>query len=398
MKPYKDRIVDEADGKARYNLVNRDGAIVAENVLVEITSPLLQEGDKFGAKEINLLLDRADNGTITAKFYNKAEAATKSEVTAVQNTANSAKSTADSAQGMANTAKSTADTAQNTANTAKSTADTAVSKADSAQNTANAALPKTGGELSGSILVQNYLRLYSGVVKGIRGGVISGEVEHGLILESYNQEVWCVGSLFPAEYEHLYNLGSPNYRWNTLYTVNNPNVSCDSKGKVLIANVDYSGVKSKGRSNVGSIPIEDLRTLIKELEIREYHRYKAVIDEDAEPQIITTTNDESEETTQEMPTYKQVVDTEHKELGIFIDDLKDNKYFDLLGRITKNEETGEISYSMDTGSYATLALAGAKDALNRLDAVEQENTALKQLLVSKGIATKEEIEGLQTKG
>ncbi len=247
--------------------------------------------------------------------------------------------------------------------------------------------------VSGAVIAGSYARLDYTSVSGIPGArLYSGS--GGVIIHPVSEQVWNVGGFHPVSVSGAYSLGSGTYRWSTAYLISNPNVSCDSKGKMLIANVDFSGIKPKGWSLTSAIPIEDLRNLIRELEIREYYRYKSVIDEDAPPQIITFIGDDGKETTQELPVYKEVVDTENKELGIFIDDLKDNKHFDLFGRITKNEETGETNYSLDTGSYATLALAVGKDALNRLDALEAKHNALKQLLMAKGIISEEELQAL----
>ena len=176
---------------------------------------------------------------------------------------------------------------------------------------------------------------------------------------------------------NAYDIGAPTLRYRTIYIVSAPNISCDSAGKVLVNNVDFSGVAKKTRSAIGSIPIADVRELIQNTEIREYFRYK---NEPVNPDA-------------ENPEYELVVDEESRELGIFIDDLKDHPLFELIGRIHVDED-GKKTYSVNTMSYATIALAGAKDALNRLDKVEAENAGLKGLLVSKGICTQEEIENL----
>lgn len=64
------------------------------------------------------------------------------------NLANEAWSTANTAKSTANTAKSTADAAQSTANAAQSTANIA-------QTTANNALPKSGGTMTGSLILKS---------------------------------------------------------------------------------------------------------------------------------------------------------------------------------------------------------------------------------------------------
>ncbi|MEG0473152.1 MAG: hypothetical protein RR588_12535 [Solibacillus sp.] len=67
-KPYKDRIVDEIDGAPRFNIVKRDGTIATADVKIELSSAVLQAGDKFGANEINTFITRNDDNTITTNF------------------------------------------------------------------------------------------------------------------------------------------------------------------------------------------------------------------------------------------------------------------------------------------------------------------------------------------
>ena len=67
-KPYKDRIVKEEDGYPRFNMVDREGNVVLEDVLVVLSSKVLQEGDNFGAKEINTFITRDDDGNIETNF------------------------------------------------------------------------------------------------------------------------------------------------------------------------------------------------------------------------------------------------------------------------------------------------------------------------------------------
>ncbi len=69
-KPYKDLIVDEPDGKVRYNLVDRAGNAVAADVALQISSPVLQQGDTYGAREMNTFITRSDDGEVlTTNFY-----------------------------------------------------------------------------------------------------------------------------------------------------------------------------------------------------------------------------------------------------------------------------------------------------------------------------------------
>ena len=59
---YQDMVVDEADGKARFNLVDRNGSTVAEDVALELASKVVRTGDDWGALEANLLLTKDDKG------------------------------------------------------------------------------------------------------------------------------------------------------------------------------------------------------------------------------------------------------------------------------------------------------------------------------------------------
>jgi len=73
-KPYKDMIVNEEDGKIRYNLVDRGGNIVQAEVKLEVASPIAQEGDAYGAREMNTFITRSDDGEIlTSNFYTEEE-------------------------------------------------------------------------------------------------------------------------------------------------------------------------------------------------------------------------------------------------------------------------------------------------------------------------------------
>lgn len=59
---FKDLIVNEGDHKARVNLINRDGSVAVHEVTVELASTAAQQGDRWGAKEANLLLKIGDDG------------------------------------------------------------------------------------------------------------------------------------------------------------------------------------------------------------------------------------------------------------------------------------------------------------------------------------------------
>ena len=71
------------------------------------------------------------------------------------NIANEAWSTANTAKSTADAAKSTADAAKSTADAAQSTANAAQSAANIAQTTANNALPKSGGTMTGSLILKS---------------------------------------------------------------------------------------------------------------------------------------------------------------------------------------------------------------------------------------------------
>ncbi len=67
---YKDLIVDEPDGIVRYDFVDRAGNVVIPDVMLRISSTILQKGDSFGATEMNAFIERNEDGTVkTSKFY-----------------------------------------------------------------------------------------------------------------------------------------------------------------------------------------------------------------------------------------------------------------------------------------------------------------------------------------
>lgn len=197
------------------------------------------------------------------------------------------------------------------------------------------------------IFLGSYAGIAYGTLYGLPGCIFTSTSN---ILLNTNQTF--TGGVFPLS-DGGFDLGSVNFRYNVLYCMQAPVISCDSAEKKLMSNVDFSDSTKKTRSAVGSIPVSKLRELIQGLEIREYKRYKnEVIDADAEEKI-----------------YRRVLDEESCELGIFIDDLKDNPLFEAIGR-TNTDKDGNVTHSLNTMSYATIALVGAKDALNRLDAAE----------------------------
>lgn len=58
---FKDLLVDEQDGKIRVNLLNRDGTVALHDVSLEVSSPVVQQGDDFGAAAANKLLRLDDD-------------------------------------------------------------------------------------------------------------------------------------------------------------------------------------------------------------------------------------------------------------------------------------------------------------------------------------------------
>lgn len=104
---YQDMVVDEADGKARYDLVDRSGNTVASGVALELTSPVVQEGSDWGALEANLLLVKDGNG-IPAPRTDNPHKVTAAQVGAYTKTETDAKDQA-VADGAAAAAKQVAD-------------------------------------------------------------------------------------------------------------------------------------------------------------------------------------------------------------------------------------------------------------------------------------------------
>ena len=67
-RAFKDMIVQEADGKPRLTFRNRQGAAVLEDVAVEVSSSVQQQGDAWGALAANLLLELDDDGVPILKL------------------------------------------------------------------------------------------------------------------------------------------------------------------------------------------------------------------------------------------------------------------------------------------------------------------------------------------
>lgn len=62
MQNYKNLVVNEADGYARYDLLDRTGDLIAMDVMMVVSSPILQQGTPWGAREANTLLALDDGG------------------------------------------------------------------------------------------------------------------------------------------------------------------------------------------------------------------------------------------------------------------------------------------------------------------------------------------------
>lgn len=61
-RAFKDLIVRETDGRLRLTFRSRTGAAVLEDVSAEISSEVLQAGDRWGALAANELLELDDDG------------------------------------------------------------------------------------------------------------------------------------------------------------------------------------------------------------------------------------------------------------------------------------------------------------------------------------------------
>lgn len=201
-RPYQDRIVDETDGFARYDIIDRNNAVVSPNlsgIRLRLASTEIAKGDRFGAASVNRVLELDDDGTpllaidsgsytsptgyikhrtqdTTAELPNgirygeivvakngrlvsgnesnapvliprysdlsSIESALSTRITKAQNDANTANSAASTARSRAETAITNAATAQARADAAYSRADSAYSRADSAYSLAANALPQ----------------------------------------------------------------------------------------------------------------------------------------------------------------------------------------------------------------------------------------------------------------
>ena len=61
-RTFKDLKVDEKDGKVYVTLYNRDGSVALRDVAVDVSSKIVQRGDKWTAAAANLLLRIGDDG------------------------------------------------------------------------------------------------------------------------------------------------------------------------------------------------------------------------------------------------------------------------------------------------------------------------------------------------
>ena len=71
-KLYKDRIVNTPDGDPRFTITLPDGTVWVD-AKIEMTSEVLQEWDRVGALEFNLIFQRDDDGTVHANFVSLAD-------------------------------------------------------------------------------------------------------------------------------------------------------------------------------------------------------------------------------------------------------------------------------------------------------------------------------------
>lgn len=113
----------------------------------------------FNAAMLKIDTVMADNDA-TAEAANAAAtgvqaqvAALSSQVSTIQGQVNTAVDTATTADGKATTAQTVATQANTTAGEAKTLAEAAKTAADTATNTANAAVPKSGGTMTGALLL-----------------------------------------------------------------------------------------------------------------------------------------------------------------------------------------------------------------------------------------------------
>ena len=67
-RAFKDMIVPEAAGEPRLKFRIRQGATVLEDVAVEVSSTVQQQGDSWGALAANLLLELDDDGVPILKL------------------------------------------------------------------------------------------------------------------------------------------------------------------------------------------------------------------------------------------------------------------------------------------------------------------------------------------
>lgn len=104
---------------------------------------------------------------------NQSTAGLQAQITAANNTSNTALTTANAANTTANGIASTANTALSNSSAAVTTANAASATATAASATANAALPLTGGTLTGNLTVPS---LNGGPLAGFRNAIINGDM------------------------------------------------------------------------------------------------------------------------------------------------------------------------------------------------------------------------------
>lgn len=136
---------------ARYDLIDQDDVIIAENVQLRLKNEIEQEGTKLDAQNLNSIETRLSATTTTANAAQ--QTSTLALQTAQQGVANAgtAQSTAVAAGNKADTARSKADAADSKAVAADTKAGAAQTTATNALGTANGALQRAGGTMTGAL-------------------------------------------------------------------------------------------------------------------------------------------------------------------------------------------------------------------------------------------------------
>lgn len=136
-------------------------------------------------------------------------------------------------------------------------------------------------------------------------------------------------------------LGEPNFRWRTLYSVNAINTS----DKNYKENIEYiSNNKAKGVKEASvrddKVTYQDMYDFYKDIELAKYN----------------------------------YIDQEHQEFGFIAQDIADTK---VGSEIVIDSEEG---YMYSVGSYVSTIAGALKHSINKIDALEKENEELKDRL------------------